>query len=101
MPSEYSPWWSRPRMTQAQIRKLQQEQEEARRIAADKLAKAKKSEEWKQEQELLRQMEEKLENGSLIETPVWPWENSSWEHEPEKILSFWQKIMLFIQKLFK
>ena len=66
MPSEFAPGGSKPRMTKAQIRKLQKEQKEARRIAEEKLAKAKKSEEWKKEQEELVKLERLLDNNDLI-----------------------------------
>ena len=66
MPSEFAPGGSKPRMTKAQLIKLQKEQEEARRIAEEKLAKAKESEEWKKEQEKLAQLERLLDNDDLI-----------------------------------
>ena len=61
MPSEYSPWWGKARMTKSQIKQLLKEQEEARRIAEEKLAEAKKSEEWKKEQDFLALLEDKIE----------------------------------------
>ena len=66
MPSEFSPGWGRARMTKAQIKKLLKEQEEARRIAEEKLAEAKKSDEWKKEQEKLAQLENLLDDDSFI-----------------------------------
>lgn len=66
MHSELSPGWSKPRMTNAQIRKLQKEQEEARKIAEEKLAKAKKSKEWKKEQEKLAALEKLLDSDEFI-----------------------------------
>jgi len=53
-------------MTNAQIRKLQKEQEEARKIAEEKLAKAKKSKEWKKEQEKLAALEKLLDSDEFI-----------------------------------
>ncbi len=101
MPSEYSPWWSRPRMTQAQIRKLQREQEEARKIAEQKLRDAKQTDEWKKEQALLKKMEQKLENGTIVDAPVWPWEHIIEEEAEDIPLTFWEEIKLFFKDLWK
>lgn len=97
MPSEFAPGGSKPRMTKAQIRKLQKEQKEARRIAEEKLAKAKKSEEWKKEQEELNTLENILEDDKLISTVET--EKKS-KKEIEKKLSFIEKIILWIKKVF-
>lgn len=66
MPSEFSPWWGKARMTKSQIKQLLKEQEEARKIAEKKLAEAKKSEEWKKEQEKLATLEKLLDDDNLI-----------------------------------
>lgn len=66
MPSEFSPWWGKARMTKSQIKQLLKEQEEARRIAEEKLAEAKKSDEWKKEQEKLATLEKLLDDDNLI-----------------------------------
>jgi hypothetical protein len=68
MPSEFAPGGSKPRMTNVQIKKLQKEQEKARKIAEAKLAAAKKSDEWKKEQEELNILENVLEDDQLIST---------------------------------
>jgi hypothetical protein len=55
-------------MTNAQIRKLQRDQKKAREVAGAKLAAAKKSDEWKKEQEELNILENVLEDDQLIST---------------------------------
>lgn len=70
MPSEYSPWWSKPRMTKAQIKKLQKDQEKARRLAEEKIAAAKQSDEWKKEQEILAELEKKLEEWNIDDIQI-------------------------------
>ena len=100
MPSEYSPWWSKPRMTQAQIRRLQKEQEEARRIADEKLAAAKNTDEWKKEQEILAHLEEKLEAPKTegeIEESI----DEDEKNTQEKKMTFWEELILFLKTLFK
>lgn len=100
MPSEYSPWWSKPRMTQAQIRRLQKEQEEARRIADEKLAAAKNTDEWKKEQEILAHLEEKLEvpkTEGEIEESI----DEDEKNTQEKKMTFWEELILFLKTLFK
>ena len=62
MPSEYTPAWSWARMSAAQIKKLQEEQELARKLAKEKIAKARISKEWEKEQAILAELEEKLNN---------------------------------------
>jgi len=98
MPSELSPGWAKPRMTNAQIRKLQREQEEARKVAEAKLAKAMKSDEWKKEQKILNSLENVLEDEKLIAT--WTSENISEEKIQKKELNFLEKVIQFIKKLF-
>jgi len=98
MPSEFAPGWSKPRMTNVQIRKLQREQEEARRIAEAKLIAAKKSDEWKKEQKILNSLENVLEDEKLIVT--WKSENISEEKIQKKELNFLEKVIQFIKKLF-
>jgi len=49
-------------MSAAQIKKLQEEQELARKLAKEKIDKAKKSKEWEKEQAILAELEQKLEN---------------------------------------
>ena len=98
MPSELSPGWARPRMTNAQIRKLQKEQEEARKIAEAKLAAAKKSDEWRKEQERLAALENVLEDNELITTVEK--EEKSEEIKIEKKLTLWEKLVLWFKKLF-
>lgn len=100
MASEYTPGWSRPRMTQVQIKKLQREQEEARKIAEQKIADAKTSDEWKKDQKALQKLEAGLENGTIIEAPVWPWEPVIIEDIEEKELTFWEEIKLFIKTMY-
>ena len=53
MPSEFAPTGSKPRMTQAQIRKYQREMEEKRRMAKEKLEEYEKSGEIEKELENL------------------------------------------------
>lgn len=65
MPSEYTPGWSWARMSAAQIKKLQEEQELARKLAKEKIDKAKKSKEWEKEQAILAELEQKLENWEI------------------------------------
>ncbi len=65
MPSEFTPWWSGARMSAAQIKKLQEEQKLARKLAKEKIAKAKKSKEWKKEQEFLAELEKKIESWNI------------------------------------
>jgi len=98
MASELTPGGSKPRMTNAQIRKLQREQEEARRIAEEKLAAAKKSDEWKKEEKILNSIENALEDDKLIPTTQKVKEENKKDNTK---LSFWQKIILWLKELFK
>ena len=95
---EYAPGWSNARMTNAQIKKLQEEQEQARKIAEAKLAAAKKSDEWKKEESILKSLENVLSDDNLIVT--WT-EQSSKKNTEKKELSFWEKIILWFRNLFK
>jgi len=96
MPSEYAPAGSKPRMTKAQIKKLLEEQEQARKIAEAKLAAAKKSEEWKKEQKRLKDLEKVLEGEKLITTVV----KKKEENKLEKNLNLWEKLVLWFRNLF-
>ena len=99
MPSEYAPGWSKPRMTNAQIRKLQREQEEARKVAEAKLAEAKKSDEWKKEHEKLVMLENALEDDELIAN--WESTDNSLKHlDKQKKLTLWEKLVLWFKNLF-
>ncbi len=99
MPSEYSPGWSKPRMSAYQIRKLQEAQEEARRLAEEKIAAAKNSDEWKKEQKILAELEKKLE----VKKDEKITENTTEEEIilPEKKMTFWEELILFLKTLFK
>lgn len=99
MPSEYSPGGSKPRMSRAQIRKLQADQEEARRIAEEKIAAAKNSDEWKKEQAILAELEDKLEvpkTEDIVEE-----ETEEETNVTEKPMTFWEELVLFLKTLFK
>ena len=96
MPSEFAPGGSKPRMTNAQIKKLQKEQEKARKIAEAKLAAAKKSDEWKKEQEELSILENVLEDDQLISS----WESRNISNKQEKQLTFWEKLIAWLKNLF-
>lgn len=100
MPSEYAPGGSKPRMTNAQIRKLQKQQQYATKIASEKIAKAKKSDEWKKEEEILNSLENVLESDKLI--IKWNINNISQMDikEQKKEASFLQKIIQFFKNLF-
>ena len=99
MPSEYSPGWSKPRMSAYQIRKLQEAQEEARRLAEEKIAAAKNSDEWKKEQEILAKLEDTLEAPKVEEIS----ENDTGEEKliEKKKMTFWEELILFVKTLFK
>jgi len=60
--SEYAPGGSKPRMTNAQIRRLQDRQQEATRIANKKIADSKKTDEYKKEKSILNSLENSLNN---------------------------------------
>lgn len=62
MASEFTPAGSRPRMTQAQIRKYLKEMEEKRKIAKKKLEDFEKSGELEKELEEIENLEKELEN---------------------------------------
>lgn len=62
MASEFSPAASRPRMTQAQIRKYMKEMEKKRKIAKEKLEEFEKSGELEKEIKELKDLEKELEN---------------------------------------
>jgi len=70
MPSEYTPWWSGARMSAAQIKKLQNEQKLARELAESKLKAAQQSEEWKKEQKILAELEQKLETWDIDDIKI-------------------------------
>ena len=97
MASEYTPGGSKPRMTNSQIKKLQREQEDARRVAEKKLAAAKKSDEWKKEEKILNSLESVLEDDKLIAT--WNIEENKKIIE-KKELSLLEKIILWFKNLF-
>lgn len=62
MTSEFAPGWSKPRMTQAQVRKYLKEMEILRKNAQKKLEEYEKSWELEKEEEELRKLEKELEN---------------------------------------
>lgn len=62
MPSEYSPWWSKARMTPAQIRRYLRDLEKARKEAEAKLDPEKEEAERKK---ALLETEEKLDDAFL------------------------------------
>jgi coenzyme F420-reducing hydrogenase alpha subunit len=100
MPSEYAPGGSKPRMTNAQIRRLQKREEEARKIARIKLEKAKKSDEWKKEQEELNILEKVLEDDKLI--VILESRDVSLKHlnKQKKELTFLEKLIAWFKNLF-
>ncbi len=93
MPSEYSPVWRWAKMSRSQIIKMQKQQEMARKLAEEKLAQAKKSDEWKQEENILKKIEHTLEDENFT-TPI------HIDTLPEKKLSLWQRIILFFKSIF-
>jgi len=98
MASEFTPVWSKARMTNAQIKKLQEEQELARKIAETKLAAAKKSDEWKKEKSILKSLENVLDGDNLI--VIWT-DKYNKKNIEKKELSFLEKIILWFKKLLK
>lgn len=62
MPSEFAPGWSKPRMTQAQVRKYLKEMEEKRKIAREKLEEYENSWELEKDQKEIEKLEEEIEN---------------------------------------
>lgn len=93
MPSEYSPGGWRPRMTNAQIRKLQRDQKIARQLAEEKIAAAKNSDEWKKEKEALLKLEENFELPPVFE-------NDPFDETDTKERTLWGKIVEWFKKTF-
>lgn len=61
MTSELSPTWSKPRMTQAQVRKYIQDMKNAQKIAEEKLKKAKENWEFDKEEKDIEKLEKLLD----------------------------------------
>ena len=59
---EHAPAWSKPRMTQAQIRKYQKDMDENRKKARKKLEEYEQSGEYEKELQELEELEQELEN---------------------------------------
>ena len=97
--SEYAPAGSKPRMTKAQIKELQDMQQEATRIANKKIADSKKTDEYKKEKYILNSLEYSLNNDDSL---IVSWNESETEKNTEKKeLSFWDKVILWFKKILK
>jgi hypothetical protein len=85
-------------MTNAQLRRLQEKQQEATRIANKKISDAKQTEEWKTEQAILNAIENKLDSDIAKIKGIPDFKE---ETEEEKKLTLWEKIILWFKNLFR
>lgn len=60
--SEFTPAWRWAKMTKSQVKKYIKDLEEKRKLAQAKLEEAKKSWEWKKEEEDVKNLEDLLED---------------------------------------